>query len=35
MKIFARADCLIVRPPDGPPLAAGAECDILTFRQPG
>ena len=35
MKVFARADCLIVRPPDGPPLAAGAECDILTLRQPG
>jgi molybdopterin molybdotransferase len=34
MKIFARADCLIVRAPNAEALAAGAECSILTLRQP-
>ena len=33
MKIFARADCLIVRPPNAGALPPGAECDILTLRQ--
>jgi len=34
MKIFARADCLIVRRPNAAAVPAGAECDILTLRQP-
>ena len=34
MKIFARADCLIVRPPNAGALPPGAECAILTLRQP-
>jgi len=34
MKIFAKADCLIVRTPNAGALPAGAECDILTLRQP-
>lgn len=34
MKIFARADCLIVRAPNAGALPAGAECDIITLRQP-
>jgi len=34
MKIFAMADCLIVRPPNAGALPPGAECDILTLRQP-
>jgi molybdopterin molybdotransferase len=34
MKIFARADCLIVRAPNAEALAVGAECSILTLRQP-
>lgn len=34
MKIFANADCLIVRPPDAQALHAGAECEILTLRHP-
>jgi molybdopterin molybdotransferase len=34
MKIFARADCLIVRAPNAGALPAGAECDILTLRHP-
>lgn len=34
MKIFANADCLIVRPPNAAVLQVGAECDILTLRQP-
>ena len=33
MKIFARADCLVVRSPNSGALPAGAECDILTLRQ--
>lgn len=32
MKIFARSDCLIVRPPLAEPLEAGARCTILTLR---
>ncbi|CAN7352451.1 molybdopterin molybdotransferase MoeA [Rhizobium sp. LjRoot254] len=34
MKIFAGADCLIVRAPNAEALPAGAECDILTLRHP-
>ena len=34
MKIFAKADCLIVRPPHAPAVPAGSQCDILTLRQP-
>lgn len=34
MKIFARADCLIVRAPNAGALPAGAECDVLTLHQP-
>jgi len=32
MKIFANADCLIVRPPHAPELTAGAPCLILMLR---
>lgn len=32
MKIFARSDCLIVRPPFAEALGAGARCTILTLR---
>lgn len=32
MKIFARSDCLIVRPPLAEPLDTGARCTILTLR---
>lgn len=32
MKIFARADCLIVRPPHAEAVAAGSPCMILTLR---
>jgi molybdopterin molybdotransferase len=32
MKIFANSDALIVRPPNAPPLPAGAECEILLLR---
>jgi molybdopterin molybdotransferase len=35
MKIFANADCLIVRRPHAPAVPAGSQCDILTLRQPG
>lgn len=34
MKIFARSDCLIVRPPHAPELAAGAETPVLLLRPP-
>ncbi|NLR96119.1 molybdopterin molybdotransferase MoeA [Rhizobium sp. P38BS-XIX] len=32
MKVFSRADCLIVRPPHAPELAAGAPCPVLLLR---
>lgn len=32
MKIFARSDCLIVRPPHAGPVAAGERCNILVLR---
>jgi molybdopterin molybdotransferase len=32
MKIFANSDALIVRPPNAPPLPAGAECKVLLLR---
>jgi molybdopterin molybdotransferase len=32
MKIFARSDCLIVRPPHAPALSAGDRCTILRLR---
>jgi molybdopterin molybdotransferase len=34
MKIFARSDCLIVRPPGADALTAGARCPVLVLRQP-
>lgn len=34
MKIFARADCLIVRAPHSAAILAGDRCDILTLRMP-
>ncbi|MFM2282319.1 MAG: hypothetical protein RLZZ444_4550 [Pseudomonadota bacterium] len=34
MKIFARSDCLIVRPPHAPAAAAGDEVPVLLLRQP-
>jgi len=32
MKIFAAADCLIIRPPHAPALPAGAPCPIMLLR---
>ncbi len=32
MKIFAQADCLIVRPPNAPAMPAGMTCPILLLR---
>lgn len=32
MKIFAQADCLIVRPPNAPAMPAGMPCPILLLR---
>ncbi|TCS08818.1 gephyrin-like molybdotransferase Glp [Rhizobium sp. BK418] len=32
MKIFARADCLIIRPPHAPELPAGATCPVMLLR---
>jgi molybdopterin molybdotransferase len=32
MKVFARSDCLIIRPPHAPALAAGAPCPVLLLR---
>lgn len=32
MKIFAQADCLIIRPPHAPSVPAGAPCPILLLR---
>jgi molybdopterin molybdotransferase len=34
MKIFARSDCLIIRPPHAPALEAGARCSVLVLRDP-
>ncbi|MBC7311392.1 MAG: molybdopterin molybdotransferase MoeA [Rhizobium sp.] len=34
MKIFARSDCLVVRPPHAPELPAGAETPVLLLRPP-
>jgi Molybdopterin biosynthesis enzyme len=35
MKIFARSEGLIIRPPHAPALAAGSPCPILLLREPG
>ncbi|OHV22026.1 molybdopterin molybdenumtransferase MoeA [Rhizobium sp. RMa-01] len=32
MKIFAQADCLIIRPPHAPELPAGAPCPVMLLR---
>ncbi|MFK0382522.1 gephyrin-like molybdotransferase Glp [Agrobacterium sp. NPDC090273] len=32
MKTLAHSDCLIVRPPNAPELAAGSQCPIIRFR---
>ncbi|MDC9837051.1 molybdopterin molybdotransferase MoeA [Rhizobium binxianense] len=32
MKVFAEADCLIVRPPQAPELPAGAPCPVMLLR---
>jgi molybdopterin molybdotransferase len=32
MKIFAEADCLIVRPPHAPELIAGEACEVMLIR---
>ncbi|MBB4573026.1 gephyrin-like molybdotransferase Glp [Rhizobium lentis] len=32
MKVFAQADCLIIRPPHAPELPAGAPCPVLLLR---
>ncbi len=32
MKIFARTDCLIVRPPHAPELPAGSPCPVILLR---
>ncbi|NLS05279.1 molybdopterin molybdotransferase MoeA [Rhizobium sp. P32RR-XVIII] len=32
MKVFARADCLIVRPPHAPELPAGTPCPVMLLR---
>lgn len=32
MKVFARADCLIVRPPHAPELPAGTSCPVMLLR---
>ena len=32
MKIFAAADCLIIRPPHAPALPAGAPCPVMLLR---
>jgi molybdopterin molybdotransferase len=34
MKIFAAADCLIVRPPNAPAVPEGGTCEILLLRPP-
>ncbi|MGV3553254.1 molybdopterin molybdotransferase MoeA [Rhizobium sp.] len=33
MKIFARSDCLIVRPPRAEPVEAGTRCQVLVLRE--
>ena len=32
MKVFSRSDCLIIRPPHVPELAAGSACPVLLLR---
>ncbi|MBY3596798.1 molybdopterin molybdotransferase MoeA [Rhizobium bangladeshense] len=32
MKVFAQADCLIIRPPQAPKLPAGAPCPVMLLR---
>jgi molybdopterin molybdotransferase len=32
MKIFAQADCLIIRPPNAPAVEAGAPCPVMLLR---
>jgi len=32
MKVFAEADCLIIRPPHAPELPAGAPCPVMLLR---
>ncbi|MBB3964602.1 molybdopterin molybdotransferase MoeA [Rhizobium metallidurans] len=32
MKIFAESDCLIIRPPHAPELAAGGACEVMLIR---
>ncbi len=34
MQVFARSDCLIIRPPHAPALDAGAVCDVMILRLP-
>ncbi len=34
MQVFARSDCLIVRPPHASALDAGAVCDVMILRLP-
>lgn len=34
MQVFARSDCLIVRPPHAPAVEAGAVCDVMILRLP-
>jgi molybdopterin molybdotransferase len=32
MKVFAAADCLVIRPPHAPELLAGAPCPVMLLR---
>ncbi|OJF91091.1 gephyrin-like molybdotransferase Glp [Pararhizobium antarcticum] len=32
MQVFAKADCLIVRPPQAPAIDAGAPCEVMILR---
>jgi molybdopterin molybdotransferase len=32
MKVFSRADCLVVRPPHAPELAVGSPCPVIVLR---
>ncbi|MDE1991363.1 MAG: molybdopterin molybdotransferase MoeA [Rhizobiaceae bacterium] len=32
MKVFSKSDCLIIRPPHAPELAAGSPCPVLLLR---
>ncbi|WP_455271653.1 molybdopterin molybdotransferase MoeA [Rhizobium herbae] len=34
MQVFARSDCLIIRPPHAPAMDAGTLCDIMVLRWP-